>query len=220
MSDAIKSKGVSLAAIFDPYVAGTTKARASGIDDAGTDTSNLYANIIYGSAAAATGIKSQNADLNTLYAKIGTASYVSPPAGNFIAKSFGVDGPDMDSNVTVIIKSDGTWQITTAGNGAATTPGASGTWLPAGDSASNYQVEFVWAQSSQYPNGPATITNGAATYQACTSNRSISVDAQVGQLTGNDKGSIGSITVNIKRISTGQVSAGICGVTVESAGSG
>lgn len=81
MSDAIKSNGVSLAAIFDPYVAGTTKARATGIHDAGNDISNLYANIIYGSAAAATGIASEGADLNTLYAKLGTAQYATPDNG-------------------------------------------------------------------------------------------------------------------------------------------
>lgn len=204
--------------LFDPDVVGDGPTAANFKLSDGSLLK--YADVKYGSAGPNVSFKLANgADVATLWAKKGSASYVSPPAGTFVAKSFGTQGPAMDSNVTVNIHSDGTFTVTTAGNGSVS-PVLSGTWLPAGDSASNYQVEFVWAQSSQYPNGPATITNGAATYQACTSNRSISVDAQVGQLTGNDKGSIGSITVNIKRISTGQVSAGICGVTVESAGSG
>ena len=108
MSTAIKSKSVSLAAIFDPYVAGTTKARAAGIDDAGNDTSNLYANIIYGSAAAATGIQSQGADLNTLYAKIGTAAY---PLGFASVYHDTHAGP---SNVALTFDTTSTFAITGA----------------------------------------------------------------------------------------------------------
>lgn len=221
MSTAIKSAGVPLSSIFDPYQPGTTKARASGIDDAGNDLSNLYASIAYGSAAAATGIKSQGADLNTLYAKIGTASYGLPFNGQkFIGRSSGLDGPNMDASVILSINSNGTYTITCAGNSADTGPNASGTWLPSGQSVSDYQVQFIFNQTFQYTTGPATITNGAATYQACTTTRTLSFDAQVGQNTAADKGSKGSITLNLKRISTGVVTATACTVDVESHGSG
>lgn len=81
MTSGIASKGVDLDSIFDSYQAGTTKARAAGLNVAGSDTSNRYANIIYGSAAAATGIQSEGADLNTLYAAKGTAKYPTPDNG-------------------------------------------------------------------------------------------------------------------------------------------
>ena len=221
MSTAINSKSVPLPNIFDPYVAGTTKARASGIDDAGTDTSNLYANIIYGSAAAATGIKSESADLNTLYAAKGTANYPLPIGGaNFIAHSSGVVSPSMDSNINVQIDANGSYSVTVAGNAAGNTPSTSGTWLPSGASASNYQVQFVWSQSSQYPSGPATVTNGASSYAACTSNRSIVFDAQVGQSTGLDKGSVGSVNINLKYVPSGKVTTTTFAIDIESQGSG
>lgn len=220
MSTAIKSKGVSLSAIFDPYVSGTTKARASGLDDAGNDLSNLYANIIYGTAAAATGIASESADLNTLYAKIGTTNYPLPIDGDdFIAHSNGTVNPSMDANIAIQVKSDGTYSVKLIGN-SVITPGASGTWLPSGDAVSDYQVEYVWTQSSQRPTGPATVTNGASTYSACTTTRTLTFDAQVGQHTGLDQGSIGTVTLNLKKVSTGRVTATTFGIDVESAGSG
>lgn len=93
MTSGIASKGVDLDSIFDPYQAGTTKARAAGLNVAGSDTSNRFANIIYGTAAAATGIQSEGADINTLYAAKGTAKYNLPVNGqtySAIANSSGV----------------------------------------------------------------------------------------------------------------------------------
>jgi hypothetical protein len=107
VSTAVKSKNVALSSIFDPYVAGTIKARTSGIKDANNDTSNLYANIIYGDAAAATGIKSQGADLNTLYAKIGTASYGLGFSGVHYSSS-----NNNADNLALICDTTSTWQIT------------------------------------------------------------------------------------------------------------
>lgn len=215
MSDAIKSKGVSLAAIFAPYEAGTIKARASGIDDAGTDTSNLYANIIYGSAAAATGIQSESADLNTLYAKIGTASYPLPFDGTTItARSDKALNPNTNTSATFNINSDGTFTVNVIQNEP---PGnyisSSGTWLPSADSSSQYQVEFVWNETSHYIGGPATVVNGASTYQACTSNHALSITQNVP--TGGDAGSVGTVTINLKKIATGAVTTTVCTANVE-----
>lgn len=120
MSNAIASKGVSLANIFDPYVAGTTQARASGIDDAGTDTSNLYANIIYGTAAVATGIKSQNADLNTLYAAKGTAQYQLGFGGLYSSALAG------RNNTSLTFPTASTWSVTTNGTWQGSHPAISG----------------------------------------------------------------------------------------------
>lgn len=104
MSNSVASKNVSLADIYDPYVAGTTKARASGIDDAGTDTSDLYANIIYGTAAATTGIQSESADLSTLYAAKGTAKYATPDNGDTYASTVNIgSGESFSSQINVSI---------------------------------------------------------------------------------------------------------------------
>lgn len=149
MSNAINSKSVSLASIFDPYVAGTTKARASGIDDAGNDTSNLYANIIYGSAAAATGIKSQNADLNTLYAAKGTAVYNTPLPinGNTYSGTRQVTSGTGAASIGFAISGGGSSyyvQGSTASGGTQTL--ATGA-VPAGAT----QVKFTWVSSAVAP---------------------------------------------------------------------
>lgn len=126
MSDAIKSKGVSLASIFDPYVAGTTKARASGINDAGVDLSSIYANIIYGSAAAITGIGSQSADINTLYAAKGTASYSTPDNGDVYQSNYLIPNSSSGSaGVQMYISSLAPLQYTVAKAGTVTTAYAS-----------------------------------------------------------------------------------------------
>jgi len=221
VTSGIASKGVDLDSIFDPWQSGTSKARSTGIAVAGSDLNNRFAPLTYGSSAAATGISSEGADLNTLFAAKGTANYPLPIGGaNFIAHSSGVVSPSMDSNINVQIDANGSYSVTVAGNAAGNTPSTSGTWLPSGASASNYQVQFVWSQSSQYPSGPATVTNGASSYAACTSNRSIVFDAQVGQSTGLDKGSVGSVNINLKYVPSGKVTTTTFAIDIESQGSG
>jgi len=221
VTSGIASKGVDLDSIFEPWQSGTSKARSTGIAVSGSDLNNRFAPLTYGSSAAATGIQSQGADLNTLFAAKGTANYPLPIGGaNFIAHSSGVVSPSMDSNINVQIDANGSYSVTVAGNAAGNTPSTSGTWLPSGASASNYQVQFVWSQSSQYPSGPATVTNGASSYAACTSNRSIVFDAQVGQSTGLDKGSVGSVNINLKYVPSGKVTTTTFAIDIESQGSG
>lgn len=104
MSTGIDSKSVNLASIFAPYVAGTTKARNSGLESAGNELSNIFANIIYGTAAAATGIASENADLNTLYAKIGTTQYLNPDNGDTYTSDVNIaTGQSLSSQINVNI---------------------------------------------------------------------------------------------------------------------
>lgn len=210
MTSPIKSKGVPLSSIFDPYQSGTTKARASGIAENGNDTSNIYAKLSYGSSASATGILSEGADLNTLYAALGTARYPLPFNGaTIIAKSDEAVNPDTHTSVTFNINSDGTFTVAVIQNEP---PGDynpfGGTWLPSGKSVSDFQVQFVWNETSHYVGGPATVTNGAATYSACTTSRALSVVQNVP--TGGDAGSVGNVTINLKQISTGVITTTTC----------
>lgn len=168
MSNAIASKGVSLASIFDPYTAGTTKARASGIDDGGTDTSNLYANIIYGTAAAATGIKSQNADLNTLYAAKGTASYGLPIDGQSYGHLHTVASGTGWSQIGFQIVSGNSYNVYGSDSTSPATTLASGP-VPAGAAT----VKFTWVSYSVPPgdgDGGGSTANTAASPTAITAN--------------------------------------------------
>jgi len=153
----IQSKGVPLSSIFDPYVAGTTKARAAGIAEAGNDTSNIYANIIYGSAAAATGIDSEGADLNTLYAKIGTASYALPINGSTYTHFHQVVSLTGNSTIGFQITSGTTYIVYGTDSASSPTTLASGP-VPSG----SVKVQFTW--------GSFTVDTGSTDAFGTTSN--------------------------------------------------
>lgn len=176
MSDAIKSKGVSLAAIFDPYVAGTTKARASGRFDAGNDLSNLYANILYGSAAAATGIESEGADLNTLYAAKGTASYALPINGNTYSHAYSVTSGTGNSTIGFKVTGGTTYAVYGADSGHSAANLVSGA-IPGGAST----VQFVWGG---YTVGAADLDGGGATSNSAATAQPVSSDQDAHYTTG------------------------------------
>lgn len=120
MTSEIQSKGVDLDSIFDPYQAGTTKARAAGIAVASSDISNRFANIIYGNAAASTGIRSQGADINTLYAAKGTAQYQLGFSGLYSSALAG------RNNTSLTFTSATTWAVSTNGAWQGSHPAVSG----------------------------------------------------------------------------------------------
>jgi hypothetical protein len=213
------SAAADFSTLFDPDVKGD--GPTASIFKKSDGTLLKYAKLSYGTKGPNVGFRdAAGVDLSNYWAAAGTARYGLPfDGGSFVARSSGLISGAMDANIMLSINSNGTYNLTCLGNSPDTTAGSSGSWLPTGDSASNYQVEFGWTQTFQFETGAATVTNGAATYQACTSNRSIAIDAQVGQNSGADKGSQGHVTVSLKKISTGQVTTSTFTVWVESFGS-
>jgi len=199
--------GTDFDAIFDPYVQGT-KAAATGIrhDDDDADIVDHYAPIAFGTKAGDVGFRNASGvDVSNLFAAIGTAKYSLPFDGDtFSAHSSGNVSSAMTSSITTAINANGTYSVVTVANNIRTA-NISGTWLPAGDAASDYQVQFVVTQTSQRTNGPATITNGAAAYAACTTNRQVQAVVSVAQSSAFDKGGAYTVVVNLKKISSGAV---------------
>lgn len=76
MATGIKVGTTDLDDIFDPYVEGT-KPAATNIKVGTQDLRDRFAPLSFGTSAAATGIKVGTADLNTLFAKKGTAQYIT-----------------------------------------------------------------------------------------------------------------------------------------------
>jgi len=72
MAVGIESAGVDLDSILAAYTAGRTKAAATGIRTGSglVDLNQRYENIIYGTGPAATEIKTNGADLNTIFCSI------------------------------------------------------------------------------------------------------------------------------------------------------
>jgi hypothetical protein len=213
-------KGVGLDQIFDPYVSGT-KAAITNYTVSGVDLKDIFAPIYLGTSAAVTNYKVKGADLNTIFAAYGTARYALPFNGTTFSGAYtsGNVTSNMLARATLLINADGTYSIVTIGNNVTTTA-ASGTWLPGGQSASDYQVQFSYSQISVFGFGPATFTNSAASYAACTSNQSIYGSATSLQTSAQDKGGHYTMTMLLKRISTGVVTTTTFEFDIESVGTG
>ncbi len=213
--------GTDFDLVFDPYVQGTKPGATGYRTSDGVDLNQRFAPLSLGTAAAVTGMRiTGGADCNTLWAAYGTAVYGLPFSGaTFNAYTSGNVTSNMLAKCTLNVNSDGTYTIVVIGNNVTTTA-VSGTWLPGGQSVSDYQVQFSYSQIYSLANGPATFVNSAATYQACTSNQSINGSATVLQTSANDKGGHYAMTMLLKRVSTGIVTTTIFEFDVESNGTG
>jgi len=152
MATGIKKGTVDLDDYFDPYVEGA-KPAATGYKVGSTDLNQRYAPLAYGTQAAATGMKiTGGADLNTLWAKKGTASYSKAKdfgfAGKYTAYSRG--SHNTESRIELVIRPNRTWAVTVVAaspggaGGASGTSGTplSGTWLNSGGAGADYQIRL------------------------------------------------------------------------------
>lgn len=206
------ASGVDTDELFEP---GTVQAAGFRRSDGST-----LAYAARGSVAKISDIgyrTSAGQDLSNLWLPKGSA----PPVLGFNGQDYSANAqaPTGQSGQTsallsLTIANDGTWDIRQSKSGALD-PGtvvlASGTWLPAGQSASSYDVQFAAAQ----PAG-TTLTNGAPAFASCASSRTISLQISVPAASGATASGQTSVTCNLRR--TGATSSSICSFTVEARG--
>jgi len=171
-----------LDAVFAPYTTGTSPP-ATGILVAGVDiASNRYAPIVQGTAAADTGILTEqagNADISTLFAAAGTVQEViaSPGYSNLSSFAAGSAGSQIyTATASIYLNSNGTWD-----EGTTNIP-ASGIWYqgaPITGIGDGYEVEFTPTGAITTDAG-VTITNGAAVFTALSSNISCVITLKYG----------------------------------------
>jgi hypothetical protein len=151
MPSPIAQHGITLDNTFDPWVAGTDKAAATGIFEAGVDICNKYAPLKYGTAATATGItcRTPAVDLSAIFAKKGTAKYsIPPPTYNGITiTETGVGA--ITSSIT--LDSNGQW---------SSSDGQLGTWY--GSTLAG--VGAGYEMRATVSGGSAGVTNPAANF--------------------------------------------------------
>lgn len=206
MTSGIASKGVDLDNIFDPWLSGTSKARATGISVAGSDLNNRFAPLIYGSSAAATGIQSQGDDLNTLFAAKGTAKYSLPINGQTYGASenTGASG-GASATLTVTLHADGTYDVIAfqSKHVPTNTTRASGTWNTFGAPSSGFQVLYTLTTVSE--EGNAGSTNGAPTYTTLNTDISAKVQANAASPSSGSNDITCTLRIQIRNASSGQV---------------
>jgi hypothetical protein len=209
VTSGIASKNVDLDSIFDPWLSGTSKARATGIAKGaapGTDLNALYAPLIYGSSAAATGIQSQGADLNTLFAAKGTAKYSLPINGQTYGASenTGASG-GASATLTVTLHADGTYDVIAfqSKHVPTNTTRASGTWNTFGAPSSGFQVLYTLTTVSE--EGNAGSGNGASTYTTLNTDVAASVNATATSPSSGANDITCTLRIQIRNTSSGQV---------------
>lgn len=157
-------------------------------------------------------------DLSNLWLPKGSAPPVPGFNGatyeGFAAAPSGATGTT-SATVRLTFLPDGTWVVDRTIAGSATGNGvttlATGTWLPAGQSASNYTVRFAATGSG------GTESNGATTAQAITAARTFSLQASVNSATTNLQVASRTVTASLTRTGAG-TSAATCTLDVEAQG--
>lgn len=173
---------------------GATKTSDTGFrDSAGSDLSNLW--LPKGAAPPVLGFDGRAYSAN---AQAPTGGTTAPQA-----------------QLTLSLNPAGDWTITrfvqgsVAGNGS--TELASGIWLPSGQSAADYEVQFTIGNS-----GDGTVTNGAPTFSALTAGRIARLNVSVPAASAEPASGTTSVTCTLRRI--GQAASGsscslICNAT-------
>jgi hypothetical protein len=162
---------------------------------------------------------SAGSDLSNLWLPKGSA----PPVLGFNGQSYSAEAfaptdfmGTTSGTLTLNMLANGTWSIVRnisgSGTGNGTTTLASGTWLPSGQSASNYEVQFNASGS-----GNATISNGAPSYANLGTNRSITLTASVPSASAQFQGGVRSITALLRAIGA-SASGSTCTFTVGAQG--
>lgn len=178
MASGYRSQGVDFDDLFDADVMGNGPAADALRRQGGQPL--RYAHLQYGQKRADVGFRLGGQDVSNLWAAKGTATYTLPINGQAFSahnQSRTNSSGSAVATVTFIIDSNGTYRIlqntTGGGNNTGSDP-ISGTWLPAGATVGEYDVQFEAANV-----GAASISNGAPSYSSCTASRSVAASVSV-----------------------------------------
>ncbi|UQY87967.1 hypothetical protein LQE85_01640 [Stenotrophomonas rhizophila] len=203
MTSGHRSNGVDFDELFDPDVIGDGPA-AAGFMRGGQPL--RFAHIRYGAKGPDVGRRQGGVDVSNLWAARGTASYSLPINGQAYSshnQSRTNSTGSAVATVTFILDSAGTYRVlgnTTGGGNNSGADLAAGSWLPAGASAGQYDVQFEAANV-----GVASISNGAPSFASCTATRSIAASVSVPAASLENQFAEVTLTIRLRR-SNGAVS--------------
>jgi len=159
--------------VFDLYVQGDKGLACGYRSGDGNDLNQRYAPLAYGAKAADVGYRdASGSDLSNRWARKGSAQYALGFNGNSYSTSREAltnQQGNISASVTIGILNNGTWSI-----GADTGSPMSGSWLPAGRSASEYNVQIEGSGMNR-----ATFASTASSYASCAASQSATVTATV-----------------------------------------
>lgn len=197
MPTGYKSGGIDFDDLFDPYVTGTPPA-ATGYRVAGVDLAGRYAPLVYGTQRADVGYRiAGGADVATLWAAKGTATYVDPNCGLpalIEAQANGTSGP---------LTATGAFNLLRNGTTSWSPPSSSSAWYPTGGATIGDLYEVRFTQTATNSIGTLTATLG--TWLSLSATRSVSL-AVTRTVVGETRAER-TILVEIRRVGDVSVSA-------------
>lgn len=183
-----------------------------------------YAPLSAGTKRPDVGYRVGGSDVSNLWAAKGSVTTTTQPSGTYTASvtAFSSAPGTVTASCRVSMLNDGTWSVQTVedrpGGGAGTVTRASGTWLPAGNAASDYQVQYEVTGTGGNP-GP-TISNPAASYAGLETSRTFSsTNTRNAVTTGESTGNT-ALTLRLRRISTGLVTTSTLNLNTTATGFG
>jgi hypothetical protein len=218
------SDGVDFDDLFDPDIMGNGPP-ATWLENNGVPL--RYAALSYGTKRADVGYDDAGVDVSNLWAAKGTAVYNIPGLhGKSLSAGDNAftNQPDVFAQVYFTLQSNGTWNVA-GGNSRGAVAQAdptSGTWLPAGASVSDFQVQFVVTSGGTNSSGGAAqqqVTNGAPAYAALTTARGVTLTMpQMSASSSIERDGWANVTINLRRISSGSVSSSTVSMVVSTVG--
>jgi len=209
MADGYRNaSGVDFVSLFDPDVIGDGPT-AAGYEK--SDGSLLkYAALKYGTKGPDVGYRdSAGVDLSNYWAAAGTAQYALPINGQtFSAAVSGLQNKGATAQIGFTASTDGTYTVqkgTNNGSGMTYVTLATGTWNTSGLPASSCQALYTTSIGS---NGETLkgsfVTNNAASWTAVSSPLGATDQVAVAATEGS-KGNLGTLQIQFRNTSTGQV---------------
>lgn len=147
------------------------------------------------------GLRVGGSDVSNLWLPKGSAPAPLPiPAVSAIAGALTGTPGDVIARIVVTIANDGTYSVNTEYVNANETGAviASGTWVLAGTSVGDYEVQFVGTSAA-----PGVVSNDAPSYVSCTTTRAFTFSVSVpAASTQNQSASIPAFEIRIRRAGT------------------
>ncbi|NIJ70594.1 hypothetical protein FHY09_003068 [Xanthomonas sp. 60] len=211
--------GVRFEDYFDPDVMGDGPT-APGFR--GDDGQLLrFAHIRYGSKGPDVGRRGADGrDLSNNWAARGTARYALDFNGGSYSSEAqaptSATGP-VTASLSVSLLSNGTWQILRSASNSSVGNGtdvlASGSWLPAGHTVADYQVQFSGAVQ-----GAGSLTNSAPSFADLGTSRSANLTVSVPAASSQSLTGAVDLLCELRRLSTGAVTRTACRLTCKATG--
>ncbi|MDV3513152.1 hypothetical protein [Stenotrophomonas sp. C1657] len=214
MASGYRSAGVDFDDLFDPYLEGPV-AQDCGLRVGGTDLSRRYAHIQYGSKRGDVGYRVGGMDVSNLWAARGSATYRLPFHGQGYSAGNGAKTNStgtVSATVSILMSADGSYSIRTGiaggGNGGNSVV-ASGQWLPAGASVSEYEIQITGSSPTK-----ASFSTSAPSFVPASAAPSAGVSISVPAKSASYESDSVSISVALRRAGgNAQVSTFIASVS-------